>query len=79
MRSAHSARTAARVGAALARHPPRARPCHGGSVGEAHEGRLDVGGTAEAAQQRVADDLRTQLARAEEFAATLRERLPSPR
>ncbi|MFB7715080.1 MerR family transcriptional regulator [Streptomyces sp. NPDC056105] len=37
-----------------------------------------VRGFEQAAQQRVAD-LRTQLARAEEFAATLRERLPSPR
>ncbi|MFG2660972.1 MerR family transcriptional regulator [Streptomyces sp. NPDC048425] len=35
-----------------------------------------VQGFEQAAQQRVAD-LRTQLARAEEFAATLRERLPS--
>ncbi|RFC77932.1 MerR family transcriptional regulator [Streptomyces sp. AcE210] len=35
-----------------------------------------VRGFEQAAQQRVAD-LRTQLARAEEFAATLRERLPS--
>jgi DNA-binding transcriptional MerR regulator len=44
--------------------------------GEEREGLLErVRGFEEAARQRVAD-LRTQLARAEEFAATLRERLP---
>ncbi|MEU9959767.1 MerR family transcriptional regulator [Streptomyces sp. NPDC050982] len=44
------------------------------SVGEREELLGRVRGFGEAAQQRVAD-LRTQLARAEEFAATLHERL----
>ncbi|WP_408996587.1 hypothetical protein [Streptomyces europaeiscabiei] len=56
-------------GAALA--PTRQRPGWRPAP-QAEEGQLH--GFEEATQQRVAD-LRTQLARAEEFAATLRERL----
>ncbi|MDI5962244.1 MerR family transcriptional regulator [Streptantibioticus silvisoli] len=44
-------------------------------TGERDEHLQRIGGFEEAARQRVAD-LREQLPRAEEFAATLRERLP---